>query len=109
MDDPTALPAGLPIPSGDGAAPLLAGMVVPRIALLTTEGTTMVLGDVGPNARRVVYTYPRTGCPGEPPLSEYWDLIPGSRGCRPRRARSATTTRTWLVPTRTSDQVLRCP
>jgi hypothetical protein len=80
MDDPTALPAGLPIPADDGAAAHLAGRVVPRIALLTTEGTTTVLDDVGPNARRVVYAYPRTGL-GEPPLSEDWDLIPGSRGC----------------------------
>ena len=72
MDDPTALPAGPPIPTDDGAAAHLAGMIVPRIALLTTEGTTMVLGNVGPNARRVVYAYPRTGRPGEPPLSEDW-------------------------------------
>jgi hypothetical protein len=83
MDDPTALPAGLPIPADDGAAAHLAGGVVPRIALLTTVGTTMVLGDVGPNARRVVYAYPRTGHPGEPPLSEDRDQIPGSCGCTP--------------------------
>jgi hypothetical protein len=83
MDDPTALPAGLPIPADDGAAAHLAGMVVPQIARPTTEGTTMVLGDVGPNARRVVYAHPRTARPGEPPLSGDWDLIPGSRGCTP--------------------------
>jgi hypothetical protein len=83
MDDPTATPAGLPIPADDCAAAHLAGMVVPRIPLLTTEGTTMLLGDVGPNARRVVYPYPRTGRPNEPPLSEDGDLILGSRGCTP--------------------------
>jgi hypothetical protein len=69
----------------------------------------MVLGDVGPNARRLVYAYPRTGRPGEPPLSEYWNRKRVRAAARPRRARSATITRTWLVPTRTSDQVLRCP
>jgi hypothetical protein len=111
MDDPTAPPAGLPLPAEDGAAAHLTGLVVPRIALLTTEGTTMVLGDVGPNPRRVVYAYPMTGCPGEPPLEDR-DLIPGSRGCTPRRARSATATRTWLVrrgrATRCSDARTVC-
>jgi Pyridoxamine 5'-phosphate oxidase len=42
MDDPTALPAGQPLPADDGAAAHLTGLVVPRIALLTTEGKLSV-------------------------------------------------------------------
>jgi hypothetical protein len=108
MDDPTALPAGPPIPADDGAPAHLAGRVVPRIALLTTVGTTMVLGDVGPNARRVVYAYPRTGRPGEPPLSEDWGSDPGflwlhARGVRvPRPPRGPGSCRRGR-PTRCSD------
>jgi len=30
-----------------------------------------------------VYAYPRTGRPGESPLVDDWDLIPGARGCTP--------------------------
>jgi len=33
--------------------------------------------------RTVVYAYPRTGRPGEPPLTDDWDSIPGARGCTP--------------------------
>jgi peroxiredoxin len=29
----------------------------------------------------VVYAYPRTGRPGEVPLTPDWDQIPGARGC----------------------------
>ena len=31
----------------------------------------------------MVYAYPRTGRPGEPELTDDWDLIPGARGCTP--------------------------
>jgi peroxiredoxin len=34
--------------------------------------------------RAVVYIYPRTGVPGQPPLSDDWDAIPGARGCTPQ-------------------------
>jgi peroxiredoxin len=43
----------------------------------------VVLGDPGPREHTVVYAYPRTGRPGEPELTEDWDLIPGARGCTP--------------------------
>lgn len=33
--------------------------------------------------RTVVYAYPRTGRPGEGPLVDDWDTIPGARGCTP--------------------------
>jgi len=81
--DPTVLPPGLPVPTDDGATRHLPGMPVPAVALSTTAGADMLIGDVGPDLRRVVYAYPRTGRPGEAPLVEDWDLIPGARGCTP--------------------------
>ncbi|HEV8527603.1 MAG TPA: peroxiredoxin [Actinomycetes bacterium] len=81
--DPTVLPPGLPVPTDDGATRHLPGMPVPAVALSTTAGADMLIGDVGPYLRRVVYAYPRTGRPGEAPLVEDWDLIPGARGCTP--------------------------
>ena len=33
--------------------------------------------------RLVLYAYPRTGRPGESPLTPEWDQIPGARGCTP--------------------------
>jgi peroxiredoxin len=81
--DPTLLPPGLPVPSDDGATKHLPGMRVPPIPLPTTDGADVILGEVDRLSRRVVYAYPRTGRPGEPPLVEDWDLIPGARGCTP--------------------------
>jgi peroxiredoxin len=81
--DPTVLPRGLPIPVDDGAAKHLRGMPVPPIPLPTTDGGDLLLGEPGELDRRVVYAYPRTGRPGEAPLVEEWDLIPGARGCTP--------------------------
>jgi peroxiredoxin len=81
--DPTVLPPGLPIPSDGGATTHLPGMRVPPIPLSTTDGVDQMLGQAGRLERRVVYAYPRTGRPGESPLVEDWDLIPGARGCTP--------------------------
>lgn len=81
--DPTVLPPGLPVPSDDGATKHLPGMRVPPIPLPTTDGSDLLLGSAGHHARRVVYVYPRTGRPGQAPLVEDWDLIPGARGCTP--------------------------
>jgi peroxiredoxin len=81
--DPTVLPPGLPIPSDDGATKHLVGIRVPPIPLPTTDCADVVLGRAGRLERRVVYAYPRTGSPGEAPLVEDWDLIPGARGCTP--------------------------
>jgi peroxiredoxin len=77
------LPHGLPVPADDGAARHLIGVRVPPIPLPTTDGGNLRVGEVATNKRRVVYAYPRTGRPGEPPLVEDWDLIPGARGCTP--------------------------
>jgi peroxiredoxin len=79
--DWTSLPAGLPVPADDGAAAHLAGMNLPALALPATSG-----GVVDLSAQRgctVVFAYPRTGKPGESPLTPDWDLIPGARGCTP--------------------------
>ena len=75
-----ALPPDLPVPVDDGAADHLVGLLVPGIALPSTDGRLVRLTDLKA-PRTVVYGYPRTGRPGEPPLSEDWDLIPGARGC----------------------------
>lgn len=80
--DPTTLPANLPEPRDDGAAEHLRGSHVPDIALPATDGRQVSLASIR-GTRVVVYAYPRTGRPGEPPLVEDWDLIPGARGCTP--------------------------
>jgi hypothetical protein len=58
------VPQGLPAPFDDGATRHLPGLWVPPIPLHTTDGTDLLLGDVGPTELRVVYAYPRTGRPG---------------------------------------------
>jgi peroxiredoxin len=74
------LPAALPIPEDDGAADHLAGMQLPNIGLLGTNGAIVNLS----HATAVIFGYPRTGVPGKPPLVLDWDLIPGARGCTPQ-------------------------
>ena len=82
--DPTVLPAGLPEPEDDGAASHLAGRPMPDLALPSTSGGSVRVDLVPEGADRLVlYAYPRTGRPGEPPLTPDWDLIPGARGCTP--------------------------
>jgi hypothetical protein len=75
--DPTVLPPNLPVPADDGAADDLAGMQVPSVRLASTDGEV----DLAELAQEltVVYCYPRTGVPGQPPSPE-WDLTPGARG-----------------------------
>jgi peroxiredoxin len=57
---------------------------MPSIALRATSGEEMRV-DAAPRyaQRLVLYAYPRTGRPGENPLTPDWDLIPGARGCTP--------------------------
>ena len=81
-DDPMTLPADLPKPVDDGAADHLQNSRVPDVPLPATDGRTVSLTTVN-SGRVVVYAYPRTGRPGEGPLVEDWDLIPGARGCTP--------------------------
>ena len=77
-------PTDLPTPVDDGAADHLPGLRLPPIALPSTDGTDVRL-DLPPQDadRLVVYAYPRTGVPGEEPLTPDWDEIPGARGCTP--------------------------
>jgi peroxiredoxin len=80
--DPSQLPAGLPAPVDDGAAAHLQGSLVPDVRLRSTNGPLVSLARLGKDWA-VVYAYPRTGRPGEPELTDDWDLIPGARGCTP--------------------------
>ena len=79
MTDYTALPAGLPVPTDDGAADHLPGTKLPSMSLATSDGKTVDLADLGPG-RTIVYLYPLTGRPGVD-LPQGWDSIPGARGC----------------------------
>ena len=82
--DPTILPPNLPVPEDDGAADHLRGAHMPRIALASTDGGSMRVDVVPEGAERLVlYAFPRTGRPDEPPLVPEWDAIPGARGCTP--------------------------
>jgi peroxiredoxin len=78
--DLLSLPPDLPIPEDDGAAQHLLGATLPAVALLATDGRRINLGAL-PAERTVLYCYPRTGRPGEAPLTADWDAIPGARGC----------------------------
>ena len=79
-----SLPDDLPRPVDDHAADHLPGAMVPAIALPATTGGMLQLGIPRDTAvRQVVFAYPRTGRPGEPPLVSDWDSIPGARGCTP--------------------------
>jgi len=82
--DPNVLPDDLPVPVDDRAADHLTGLAVPPVALASTDGGEMRVDATPAGADRLVlYAYPRTGRPGEEPLTPDWDLIPGARGCTP--------------------------
>ena len=83
--DPLALPPDLPVPEDDGGARHLPGTAVPPgVRLPATDGSEVDVGAL--EGRSVVFVYPRTGRPGEPSLGgdEFWDAIPGARGCTPQ-------------------------
>lgn len=82
-DDPTALPADLPVPVDDGAADHLVGHPVPELPLRSTNGADVDLHAESRRGRVVVFAYPRTGRPGVQAPSG-WDDIPGARGCTPQ-------------------------
>jgi peroxiredoxin len=79
-----SLPDDLPVPEDDGAARGLSGSSLPAVSLQATRGGPVTLAAL-PD-RSVVFAYPRTGRPGEPSLGgdEFWDAIPGARGCTPQ-------------------------
>ena len=76
------LPPGLPEPIDDGGAAHLPGAVIPDLSLPSTSGGRVALRDLAARPA-VLFFYPRTGVPGEPP-GPGWDLIPGARGCTPQ-------------------------
>jgi len=81
LHDPTVLPDNLPPPKDDGGARHLTGLALPALTLPATNGASI---DFSKRAgRTLVYIYPRTGRPGQPPL-DGWDGIPGARGCTPQ-------------------------
>jgi peroxiredoxin (alkyl hydroperoxide reductase subunit C) len=59
----------------------MVGKKLPAVLLHATNGEVVDLS--GLQGRTVVYAYPRTSPPNEPPI-EGWDLIPGARGCTPQ-------------------------
>ena len=59
-DDLYHLPTNLPVPVDDGAARHLSGMILPRVALPSTDGYLVSLDDPAVPLT-VVYCYPRTG------------------------------------------------
>ena len=81
MHNPLRLPPDLPVPTDDGAAKHLPGLRVPEVTLAATDGSSVALARLP--GRTVVYAYPRTGRPGQPP-PDGWDAIPGARGCTPQ-------------------------
>jgi peroxiredoxin len=81
MNTVNVLPQDLPVPQDDGAAKHLLGRKIPSITLPATRGPMINLGGI--KAKLVIYCYPRTGQPDEPP-PKAWDQIPGARGCTPQ-------------------------
>lgn len=89
--DPGVLPPGLPVPQDDGACDHLTRAPFDRwpaaCTLPSTSGQHVRL-DQGLARPVVLYTYPRTGVPSQPPTLGYsgedWDTIPGARGCTPQ-------------------------
>ena len=79
--DPRILPADLPVPEDDGAADHLPGRELPALSLPSTAGPVDLRGAAA--GTLVLYIYPRTGRPGEPP-PDGWDATPGARGCTPQ-------------------------
>ena len=80
--NPHNLPVDIAIPENDGKADHLEGLNLPSISLKATSGDEINLskltGDI------VLFIYPRTGRPGQLPLVENWNQIPGARGCTPQ-------------------------
>ena len=80
-DPRVQLPDDLPRPFDDGAAAGVEGRRLPSLDLPSTTGQTVNLAATANADRKVVvYVYPRTGAPGEPPPPG-WMEIPGAFGC----------------------------
>lgn len=85
--DPSVLPADLPVPTDDGACDHLRTASLPSLSLPCTDGSVRDLAALA-SSPTVIFAYPRTGVPGQPPNlgfnGEDWDSIPGARGCTPQ-------------------------
>src|SRR3954463_14758920 len=85
--DPRELPPDLPVPEDDGATIHLLHARVADVTLPATSGVDVSLREVT-REPCVLFFYPRTGVPGQPPHpgfhGEEWDSIPGARGCTPQ-------------------------
>ena len=77
-------PDDLPVPEDDGACDHLSGLVLPDIALTSTNGSRINLAALSGHV--VIYIYPMTGRPNVA-LPSGWDEIPGARGCTPQACR----------------------
>lgn len=73
--------SSLPVPQDDGAARHLAGLRLPDVALIATDGREIRLAALSGTA--VLFCCPMTGTPGVA-LPDGWDEIPGARGCTPQ-------------------------
>ncbi|MEM8804556.1 MAG: peroxiredoxin [Cyanobacteria bacterium P01_G01_bin.38] len=82
INDISTLPDDLPVPGDDGACNHLQGARLPNQALPSTLGESVNLSVL--SGWSIVFTYPRTGVPGQPALSDDWNRIPGARGCTPQ-------------------------
>lgn len=84
--NPLELPPDLPVPTDDGACLHLRGCAMPSISVSSTGGARIDLSRLTSPA--VVFLYPRTGVPGQPPSlgfsGETWESIAGARGCTPQ-------------------------
>lgn len=82
MNPPPTPPASLfdnvPAPVDDGACAHLAGMAVPEIALMSTDGKPVELSRL--RGRTVVFAYPRTAEAGAV-VPDAWKQVPGAFGC----------------------------
>jgi peroxiredoxin/N-acetylglutamate synthase-like GNAT family acetyltransferase len=89
IHDPSVLPEGLAAPVDDGLALHVMHAALPAVELTATNGKRVRLNDAGAiGDRAVLFFYPRTGVPGQPPslgfAGETWESIPGARGCTPQ-------------------------
>ena len=80
-NDLQQFPDDLPVPEDDGACDHLEGLILPRVTLPTTEGSTITFAEIP--GTTVIYIYPRTGRPDQE-LPPGWNDIPGARGCTPQ-------------------------
>lgn len=89
--NPAELPNDLPVPFDDGACDHLGREPFRNfpaaLELPCTDGSLLNLSALTATPT-VLFFYPRTGVPGQPPNlgfnGEDWDSVPGARGCTPQ-------------------------